>query len=213
MKTILSIDVQGIVSIGLEKVVKNINEKWIVESASNSSEVYLKLREEKEWDLIILAISFDGKSGFEVLQDIRCKLPDTPVLMFSTHKSIEFVRRSLKLGAYGYLTKDSNEAEITTAIKTVIEGGHYINENMRDELIFSPNSGNYTTLSEREFEVLIMIGRGYNTKEIADELHLSVNTVDTYRSRIKEKLNLTRDSHMIHYCFAAGLVKVNPHTK
>lgn len=210
MKRILSIDDHGIVVAGLEQIARNMKMEWYFGIATNQSEAFQLLREE-DWDLVVLDISLAGKSGLELLPEIKQKHPDLPVLMFSFHTGVEFVRRSLKLGASGYITKVSPEAEISKAVRTVLEGGRYVNDEIRDELIFTPKSGDHTKLSEREFEVLIRIGDGHTTKEIADELNISVTTVETYRSRIKEKMNLKRDSQLIHYCIAAGLVKLNPH--
>jgi two-component system, NarL family, invasion response regulator UvrY len=212
MKNILSIDDHGIVVAGLEQIAFNIKAGWSFGSASNPGEAYQLLRE-TDWDLIVLDISLDGKSGLELLQDFKEMYPEIPILIFSFHTGIEFVRRSLKLGASGYVTKDSTEKEIGEAIEIILRGGNYINDEFRDELIFTTKSGDHTKLSEREFEVLIRIGDGFTTREIADALNISANTVDTYRARIKEKMNLKRDSQIIHYCIAAGLIKINPHFK
>lgn len=207
MKKILSIDDHGIIAGGLQKLTQEFDENIIVGSAKNFTEA-LRLLKKENWDLIILDISLKGKSGLDVLKEIKSLYPKIPVLMFSLHNNIEFVRRSLKLGASGYVTKDSPEEEISDAINKVIAKGHYISKDVAENLIFTPESTTHGELSGREFEILVKIGEGKNVKEIAAELFLSENTVETYRARIKEKMNMKRDAELIRYCVAAKLVKV-----
>ncbi|MEZ5427845.1 MAG: response regulator transcription factor [Pyrinomonadaceae bacterium] len=208
MKRILSVDDHGIISIGLENIAQKLGDGAIVGSARESREMFRLLREEK-WDLVVLDISLGGKSGLEVLKDIKHYYPNLPVLIFSLHTGIEFVRRSLKDGASGYISKDKSEEDLIEAINSVLSGGHYISEEHRDELIFSPKGADHTGLSGREFEVLVKIGEGKTVREIAADLGISENTVDTYRSRVKEKMNLKRDAELIRYCIGAGLVSAD----
>jgi two-component system invasion response regulator UvrY len=207
MKKILSIDDHRIIARGLENIAQNFNYPVSISNAKDFSEALRFLRDEK-WDLIMLDISLKGKSGLDVLKEIKSLYPKIPVLMFSLHNNIEFVRRSLKLGASGYVTKDSSEEEISDAIKNVINKGHYISKDVAEKLIFTPESITHGKLSGREFEILVKIGEGKTIKEIAAELYLSENTVETYRTRIKEKMNMKRDAELIRYCIAANLVKV-----
>lgn len=207
MKKILSIDDHGIITGGLEKLTQKFDKDMSVSSAKNFTEA-LRMLKKESWDLIILDISLKGKSGLDVLKEVKSLYPKIPVLMFSLHSNIEFVRRSLKLGASGYVTKDSPEEEISDAINKVIAKGHYISKDVAENLIFTPQSITHGELSGREFEILVKIGEGKNVKEIAAELFLSENTVETYRARIKEKMNMKRDAELIRYCVAAKLVNV-----
>lgn len=208
MKKILSIDDHGIIAGGLERLIHKFDRNAAITSAKNSQEA-LRFFKSGSWDLVILDISLKGKSGLDVLKEIKSLHPKLPVLMFSLHNNIEFVRRSLKLGAAGYVTKDSPEDEVIEAIKQVLDKGHYISKDVAENLIFAPKSIAHEELSGREFEILVKIGEGKTVKEIAAGLNLSENTIETYRSRIKEKMNMRRDAELIHYCIAANLVKLD----
>jgi two-component system, NarL family, invasion response regulator UvrY len=204
---ILSIDDHQIITNGLENITQKFNFDVTFNNAKNSNEAFRLLKNEKV-DLIILDISLKGKSGLDVLKEVKSLYPKIPVLMFSLHSNIEFVRRSLKLGASGYVTKDSSEEEIADSIKNIIQKGHYISKDVAETLIFTPESLTHGKLSGREFEILVKIGEGKSVREIAAELYLSENTVETYRSRIKEKMNMKRDADLIRYCIASDLVKI-----
>lgn len=206
-RKILSVDDHGIIAAGLETVARRIHGGTTVGSAQDSYEMGRMLQEE-DWDLVVLDISLKGKSGLDVLKDLKQSHPKLPVLMFSLHTGVEFVRRALKNGASGYMSKDSPDTELAEAINTVLKGGRYVNKELRDELIFTAESGDHRDLSDREFEVLVRLGEGKTVKEIAAELNISDNTVDTYRSRVKEKMNMRRDAELIRYCIAANLVSV-----
>lgn len=208
MNKILSVDDHGIVALGLEKVSQKIRGGAMIGVASDSYEMTQYLREEN-WDLVILDISLKGKSGLEILKELRQGYPKLPVLMFSLHTGVEFVRRALKSGAVGYVSKDSSEDELVKAINAALAGGRYISEELRDELIFTPEGLGHAELSGREFEVLVKIGEGRTVREIAADLNICENTVDTYRSRLKEKMNMKRDADLIRYCVGAKLVNVD----
>jgi DNA-binding NarL/FixJ family response regulator len=208
MRKILSIDDHRIIAMGLETLTQKIDKKLLVGHAANLAEAMRSLRNEK-WDMIMLDISLKGKSGLDILKEIKGLFPKMPVLMFSLQNNVEFVRRALKLGASGYVTKDSPEEEIADAIRKVLAKGHYVSKDVAENLIFAPESMTHGGLSGREFEILVKIGEGKTVKEIATELFLSENTVETYRARIKEKMNMKRDAELIRYCVAANLVKVD----
>lgn len=207
MKRILSIDDHGIIARGLEILTQKFEERTIIDNARNSTEA-MRLLKKENWDLIMLDISLQGKSGLDILREIKANYPKIPVLMFSLHNNVDFIRRSLKLGASGYVTKDSPEDEIAGAIRKVLAKGYYISENVAENLLFMPESTPHSGLSGREFEILLKIGEGKTVREIAAELFLSENTVETYRARIKEKMNMKRDAELIRYCVASKLVKV-----
>lgn len=207
MKKILSIDDHDIIAKGIEKIVQNFDQNITIGRAKSYSEALRALKNEY-WDLIMLDISLKEKSGLDILKEIKPVYPKIPILMFSLHNNIEFVRRSLKLGASGYVTKDSPEEEVAEAINKVLTKGHYISKDLAENLVFSPQSIMHSELSEREFEILVKIGEGKTVKEIAGELYLSENTIETYRARIKGKMNMKRDAELIHYCVAANLIKV-----
>jgi DNA-binding NarL/FixJ family response regulator len=208
-KRILSVDDHGIISKGLEMMAERVRGGAVVVGVRDGAAALGLVRAEA-WDLVVLDIGLQGKSGLEVLKEIKQTAPKVPVLIFSLHTSVEFVRRALSCGASGYVSKDSSDAELIGAIDTILAGGKYVGAEFRDELIFNPQAGAHSDLSAREFEVLIKIGEGQTTREIAAGLHLSESTVETYRLRIREKMGMKRDAELIRYCIGAGLVKTDP---
>lgn len=206
MKRILSVDDHGIIAKGLEKLAEQVRGEAVVIGVKDGATALGLVRAEA-WDLVVLDIGLRGKSGLEVLKEIKQIAPKLPVLMFSLHTSVEFVRRALSHGAAGYVSKSTSDEEVIEALNTILAGAKYVGAALRDELIFSPQAGTHSALSAREFEVLVKIGAGKTVKEIAADLHLGETTVETYRLRIREKMGLKRDAELIHYCIGAGLVQ------
>lgn len=163
------------------------------------------------FDLVLLDMSLGGRSGLEVLAEIRRHKPSTPVLIVSMHPEELYAVRALKAGAAGYLGKDAPVAEVVTAIRQVLSGEKYISRKGAQGLAryFEKESERplHEKLSGREFEVLCLIGKGMAIKEIAGHLNLSVKTVSTYRARILSEMKLERTSDLIRYCLKAGLVE------
>lgn len=155
------------------------------------------------WDLLILDISLPDKHGLEVLKEVKRLRPKLPVLMLSLYPEREFAIRALKTGASGYLTKDQAPAELLIAVKEVLAGRRYVTTSLADQLAAYLSSGQpvnvHDRLSNRELEVLRLLGRGRSVSRIADEIALSVKTVSTYRARLLEKLRLTSTAELIRY--------------
>lgn len=161
------------------------------------------------WSLIILDVMLPGRSGLEVLKEIRSNHPKLPVIMFSIRSEEQYALRAFRAGASGYIAKSSTPQQLAEAIGTVIGGGKYVSPKMTDHLVtvldrempYSPHD----ILSDREFEVLCMIAAGKTTTAIADLLSLSVKTVSTYRTRILEKLKLKTGSELVRYAIDNNL--------
>jgi two-component system, NarL family, invasion response regulator UvrY len=202
---ILSVDDHGVVLAGLEKLTQRIRGGAIFGKASSGEEAK-RMVQQQPWDLVLLDLNLKGQSGYEVLTELREINPRLRVLIFSLHSGLEFVRRSLKLGASGYITKDSSDEQIVHAINAVLESGRYLSPEVQEGLIFAPETASHSELSHREFEVLLRIGGGQTIKEIAAGLNLSENTIETYRARIKRKMAMDRDAELIRYCVQNGLV-------
>jgi two-component system invasion response regulator UvrY len=207
VEKILVVDDLCIIGIGMEKITERLPYKVNISSITGGSEVTRFIRDE-DCDLVILDISVGNRNGLEILKDIKQSNPKLPVLIYTFYKSIEFVRRALKNGASGYISKNSSQDEVLEAIKTILAGGKYLSQDYKDELIFKPEMQALTSLSEREFQVLIGIGLGKTIKEIGSELFISAYTVETYRARLKVKLGISRDAELIRYCIREGLVNV-----
>jgi two-component system invasion response regulator UvrY len=164
----------------------------------------------QNWDVVILDISMPGKSGLDILDELKHLRPKLPILLLSMHPEQQFARRALKAGAAGYLTKDGVPEELKEAIKKIVGGGRYVSATLAEKLAVDLREGSdlpvHELLSDREFQVLRMIASGKTVKEIAEELFLSVKTVSTYRARILEKTGMKTNAELIRYALQAQLV-------
>lgn len=162
------------------------------------------------YDIVVLDITMPGRSGFDVLKELRVERPELPVLVLSMHAEEQFAVRLLKAGAAGYLNKESAPEELVKAIRKVVAGGRYVSATLAEKLAFEIDAGSdklvHETLSDREFQVLRMMASGKTVKEIAGELSLSVKTISTYRARILTKMNLRTNAELIHYAITNQLV-------
>ena len=164
----------------------------------------------QDWDVVILDISMPGKSGLDILDDLKRMRPKLPILLLSMHPEQQFARRALKAGAAGYLTKDGVPEELKTAIKKIAAGGRYVSAALAEKLAVDLREGAdlplHELLSDREFQVLRMIAAGKSVKEISEDLSLSVKTVSTYRARILDKTGMKTNADLIRYALQTQLV-------
>jgi two-component system, NarL family, invasion response regulator UvrY len=164
----------------------------------------------QQWEIVILDISMPGKSGLDILDDLKRLRPGLPVLLLSMHPEEQYAKRALKAGAAGYLTKESVPEELKLAVRRVLAGGRYVSSAMAERLAYDLRQGADTPihelLSDREFQVLRMIASGKTLKQIASEISLSVKTVSTYRARILEKTGMKTTAELIRYALQAHLV-------
>ncbi|MEY2601375.1 MAG: hypothetical protein QOJ36_694 [Verrucomicrobiota bacterium] len=163
----------------------------------------LQLIEQKKPDIAIVDLTLKGSSGLELLKDLKAKEIDVPVLVLSMHDEALYAERVLKAGARGYITKNEVSKEVMTAIYAVLRGEIYLPARIASRILESVAVGRkgengVTELTDRELEVFELIGRGRTTREISNQLHLGVSTVDTYRARIKTKLHLENSSQLCH---------------
>ena len=166
--------------------------------------------EDREWDLVILDITMPGRSGLDVLRDLKAERPKLPVLVLSMHPEDQYAKRLLRAGASGYMNKESAPEELIKAVRKVLAGGRYVSDALAEKLAsdLSEDGGQliHEALSDREFEVLRMLGAGKTVTQIAEDLHLAVTTVSTYRARILEKMNLTTTAELMHYALYNRLI-------
>lgn len=202
-------DDHSVVRRGIKQILSDENDMKVLGEASNADEVFSLLNTDK-WDLLILDITMPGKSGLDILLDLKKKKPEMKILILSMHPEEEIALRALKTGADGYLSKDSVPVELIRAIRKVTGGGKYISSNLAESLIFSNNKESFNLphekLSEREFQVLCLLASGHSLTQIAEKFLLSVKTISTYRSRILEKLNLKSNVDLTHYAIKHKLV-------
>jgi DNA-binding NarL/FixJ family response regulator len=158
-------------------------------------------------DLLLADISLPDKSGLEVIKDARALLPGLPVLVISMHDETLYAERALRAGARGYVMKEEGGLKLIAAIRRVLAGQIYVSERISAKLLesFSVNNAEagrkqpIETLTDREFDVLQLVGNGKGTREIAQQLHLSTKTVDVHRANIKRKLNLKTGPELVRY--------------
>jgi len=164
----------------------------------------------QDWDIVLVDITMPGRSGLELIQDIKRLKPSLPVLVLSAHAERDYALRSLKLGASGYVSKKSASDVLVTAVRKVLAGGRYVSPALAEalaEAVAGDAPGEpHTTLSNRELQVLKLIASGKAIKEVASELALSEKTVATYRARISEKMGLSTNVELTRYALQHGLV-------
>ncbi|MGZ5545458.1 MAG: response regulator, partial [Limisphaerales bacterium] len=164
----------------------------------------------QKWDLVLLDINMEGRSGLEALAEIRKARPKLPVLILSMYPEQDFAVRALKAGAAGYISKRLASDELVAAVKKVLEGGRYISPAVADQLAADLNRESqgapHELLSNREFQIMRMIAAGKTLKEIAAELSISVKTVGTYHGRLLAKMGMCSDIELTRYALANKLV-------
>ena len=170
----------------------------------------LRLARSEDWDLVILDISFGGKSGLDVLKEIRQFRPKLPVLVLSMHPEKQFAVRALKAGAAGYVTKKVVSEELLKAVRRVLAGGRWVTqeaaERLAAEIGLPADKLPHEVLSDREFQVFRLLAGGATVKAIAAELGVSVQTVSTYRSRVLEKMRLESNTDLTQYALHHRLI-------
>ncbi len=163
-----------------------------------------------EWDVALLDITLPGKSGLDLLKELKAEWPRLPVLVLSGHKEDQFAVRVLKAGAGGYVTKESAPEELAKAVRKVLAGGRYVSPALAEKLALGVNKDltrtPHETLSDREYDVMSRIASGKTVTEIAEELSLSPKTISTYRARVLEKLGVKNSAEIVQYAIRNGLV-------
>ena len=194
---------------GLKQILADEFKKASFAEARNGQEV-LDSVWKQDWDVVVLDITMPGRSGLEVLKEIKKARPRLPVLVLSMHPEDQFAVRVIKSGASGYMTKESAPEELVGAVKKIMAGGRHISaslgEIMAAHLTLNTNRPPHELLSNREFQVMRQIASGKTVSEIARMLSLSVRTISTYRARILEKTGMKTNAELTHYAFQHSLV-------
>lgn len=209
MLRVLVADDHAIVRQGLKMILTEEFSSLIFGEAQNGHELLAQLQK-GQWDIVVLDITMPGRSGLDVLKELRQLYPKLPVLVLSMHPEDQFAVRMLKAGASGYLTKENVPEEVVKAIRKVIGGGRYVSASLAEKLAFdlqiNLEKAPHEALSDREYQVLCMIASGKTVKEIGCELALSIKTISTYRTRILDKLNMKTNAELTHYAVKNNLV-------
>lgn len=202
MIRILIADDHAIVRGGLKQLLSSESDFVVAGEAANGLEA-LKLLREQLFDVVLMDMSMPGRSGIELIKQVKSEQPKLAILVLSMHKEEQYAVRAMKAGALGYLTKESAPDLLIAAIRKVARGGVYISsgaaERMAIELYGNNDATPHTLLSDREYQVFRMIVSGMPINGIADTLSLSVKTVSTHKTRILQKMRMTNAAELIHY--------------
>lgn len=209
MLRILIVDDHEVVRSGLRGIFKELSIQVEVGEARTAQEALMNVREQK-WDAVVLDIGLEGRSGLDILKEMRLLRPTLPVLVLSAHPEELYAMRAFKAGAAGYVTKGSPRKELVEAIHKIRKGGKYVSpalaEKMVGDLTADPDSPPHEKLSDRELEVFRMIASGRKTGEIAQILSISDKTVSAYRTRIFNKMGIKTNAELIHYAIRSHLL-------
>lgn len=202
MVKIIIADDHHLIREGLKKVLRDEKDMSVIADAGDAQELISCLRKQHA-DVLILDVNMPGRSGIDILTDLKKEFPGVKILMLSMHPEDSLAVRAIKAGAHGYLTKNSPPEEMIKAIRRVGEGRKYVSESLAEKLAEDLHSPAlpvpHHLLSDREYEVLQLLGSGNTVTEIAERLSLSVPTISTYRARILEKLNMKSTAELINY--------------
>ena len=193
---------------GLKHALEETNDIQVIGESSNGEDL-LSLIKDCIPEIILLDISMPGKSGLDLLKQLKSEYPKLPILILSVYSEEQYAVRFLKAGASGYLTKESAAEKLAEAIRKIVGGGKYASPEVIEKLAFDFSNSDkapHETLSDREFQVFGMISIGKSLTEIGVELSLSVKTISTHRTRILEKMKMKKNAELIRYAITRNLL-------
>lgn len=211
MVRILIADDHAILRVGLKQILSESGDVVVAGEAGNGSEALAMLRAEK-FDALVMDMSMPGKSGIDLIKQIKDEHPKLPILVLSMHKEDVYAVRALKAGASGYLCKDNAESQLEQAIRKVAGGGLFISPAVAEKLALGMLAGrvtdapSHTLLSDREYQIFQHLVAGRTVTDIAHKLNLSVKTVSTHKAHILQKMNLANAAELVHYAIKHELV-------
>jgi two-component system, NarL family, invasion response regulator UvrY len=212
MYKVLLVDDHPIFRQGLMRIISKMPDFVISDEASNGEEALSKISS-NEYDLMILDISMPGRSGLDIIREVRKMKPKLKILVLTIHPSNQYALRALKAGAAGYLTKEKAPDDLTEALTTVARGAKYVPSADAGELVLNwgkdVEAPVHETLSDREFQIMRMIATGEKVSDIARDLLISVKTVKTHRSRLMLKMKMKSNAALIHYAIKNHIVDMN----
>jgi two-component system invasion response regulator UvrY len=195
-------DDHAIVRRGVREILSEEADVVVVGEAASADELLRRAGKEK-WDVLTLDLSLPGEGGLEVLKELRCLRPDLPVLILSIHSEEQFAVQALKTGAAGYLTKECAAEELVGAVRRVYDGVKYISPALAERLAHGLRSDaeklRHEGLTEREYQVMCLLGSGKTVSAIAAQLDLSTKTVSTYRARVLAKMEMKTNAELMYY--------------
>jgi len=209
MKVLIADD-HSVVREGLKQYVTTLDEVKLIDEAVDGNDAWTKIKD-GDYDLVILDVSMPGMSGLDVLQNIKNRNLKTRVLVLSVHSQEQYAVHAFKLGASGYISKDNAFEELTLAIRKIASGSRYISSAFAEKLAFngydSDTQALHEKLSEREFQVMVLLAKGKSVMEISKEIFISDKTVSTYRARILEKMGMKKNAELTIYAIKNNLIE------
>ncbi|MCG8312141.1 MAG: response regulator transcription factor [Pseudomonadales bacterium] len=210
MIKVIMADDHPLVRAGLKHLLADCPDMEFAAEVDNGNDLIAELRNQS-YDVVLLDMIMPGRSGIELIKQLKSEHAKLPIIVISTHKEDMFAVRALKAGAAGYICKDYAASNLVEAIRKVAHGGLYISatvaELMAQEL-HSPSKdlAPHSLLSDREYQVFLLVAEGKGTNDIADQLNVSAKTISTHKARIKDKMKLSNDSDFVHYALKNGLI-------
>ena len=202
MIDVLIADDHELIRDGFRKLFDEEEDIRMVAEAASAQEI-LELLRSQHIDIVILDIGLPDKNGIEVLKDIRAEKPGVRLLILSMHPEMRYARRAIRNGAAGYLTKDAPSETVIRAVHNIYHKGSYITDTVADQLYQQMSgTGEHMTheqLSDREYQILLLIGKGESVRSISEELGLSINTINSYRRRLMEKMKFKNNAEIVQY--------------
>lgn len=199
---ILIVDDHAVIREGLKRILKGVPGMTVAGEANTGAEA-LELIKAQRWDVVVLDIGLPDASGLDILKRIKACRPEVAVIVLSVYPEEQYAVRTLQAGASGYMTKNTAPADLAAAIEKVASGGRYISDALAKKQTFNleqkANAAPHEALSDREFQVLCLIGSGKTIVEIAGKLHLSTKTVCTHRRHVLEKMGMQSSAEIIRY--------------
>jgi DNA-binding NarL/FixJ family response regulator len=211
MIKVLLADDHNIVRAGLRRIVEDSEDMEVVAEAADGREAIRQVRN-KSPDVVVVDISMPGLDGLEVINQLHSDYPNLPIIVLTMHEEEQYVVRAIEAGAMGYITKRSAPEQLVKAIRKVLEGGRYLADEAAELLALRVARGTNArspldTLSMRELQVLRRLALGHTNREIAESYHISIKTVDTYRSRLLKKLNLRNNAELSRFAIQNRLIE------
>ncbi len=212
MTKVLIADDHAVVRAGLRELLLQRGSFSVVGEASDGDQL-LKIAGEVPADVLLLDVSMPGPPFLDVLQRVRTQYPQLRVLVLTMHPEDQFAVRALRAGASGYLTKDRTPAELVDAVTRIARGGRYISATLAERLSWALDgdfrAAPHDVLSDREMQVLLLLGAGHSVKEASETLRLSMKTVSTFRKRMMKKMSFATNADAVQYVVRQGLLRAD----
>ena len=209
MIRLLVIDDHSVVRQGVRQILAGTPDIVVGADATNAADGLAQARADR-WDAILLDLNLPDGDGLDVLKQLRKEQAQVPILVLSMHSEDQFSLRAIRAGASGYVTKNGAADELVTAIRTIVDGRHYLSpwlaERLAREATGDASKAPHEQLSDREYQIFRMVVLGKTITQIADELCLSIKTVSTYRARVLDKMEMTSNAELTSYALHNQLI-------